>query len=112
MEIKHRGGTLIIIEKGQSGNPKGRTPGSKNRRTILKNWLETPIKLENPETKEIVSCTLEDRVVLALIKKALSGDVPAIKEIHDVLYRKIKETIEFQKEQPLFPDVHTDDGNK
>ena len=31
---------LKPFKKGQSGNPKGRPKGSKNRSTIIKKWLE------------------------------------------------------------------------
>ena len=33
------------FKKGQSGNPKGRPVGSKNRSTIVKKWLETVQKI-------------------------------------------------------------------
>ena len=39
---------LIPFQKGQSGNPKGRPVGSKNRSTIAKKWLEIEQKLKNP----------------------------------------------------------------
>ena len=105
-EIKARnGGILHTFNPGQSGNPNGRPPGSRNRATLLKKWLLTPIKIENPETKEEIDCTLEDKIALALIQKAIKGNVAAIREIQDTLYGKIKETIEMQKEQPLFPDT-------
>jgi len=104
----NNGGTLYPFRPDQSGNPIGRLPGSKNRATLLKKWLSTPIKIKNPETKEEISCTLEDKVALALIHRAIKGDVAAIREIQDTLYGKIKETLEVQKELPLFPDAHKD----
>jgi Family of unknown function (DUF5681) len=88
------GGTLKTFEKGETSNPNGRPVGTKNRATILKYWLGTPVTIKNPETGEIVKCTLEDKVNLALMQKALKGDIGAIKEIQDTLYGKMKEVHE------------------
>jgi hypothetical protein len=72
----------------------GRNPGAKNRSTILKKWIEIAAKITHPETEKIIEGTMEDKVQLALLTKALSGDVNAIKEINDTLYGKIKEQTE------------------
>lgn len=109
------GGALVNFEPGESGNPHGRPPGSKNRATLLKKWLSVSVKIKNDTTGETFEGTMEDKVALSLIKKALKGDVSAIKEIQDTLYGKVKDVLEIQKEQPLFPDtknVHTDNSNK
>lgn len=90
-------GVKTQFKKGKSGNPKGYLKGKKNRATILKKWIECKTKFKNPITeKEGISGTCEDQVILGLIKKAISGDVQAIKEINDTLYGKIpeKQTIE------------------
>ena len=63
----------------------GRKKGVKNRSTILKKWIEVKVKIKEKE----VFGTVEDEINLALITKALSGDVQAIKEINDTLYGKI-----------------------
>ena len=75
---------------GESGNRNGRPKGAKNRSTILKKWLELPCELTNPLTGEATAGTIEDRIALALISKALREDVPAIKEIFDSAYGKPK----------------------
>jgi hypothetical protein len=75
---------------GTSGNPAGRKKGAKNRSTILKKWLELPCELTNPLAGEATAGTIEDRIALALISKALREDVPAIKEILDSVYGKAK----------------------
>ena len=80
---------IIPPKKGEVRNPKGRTIGSKNRSTLLKKWIEVAVKLKHPETEEEISGTIEDKVALALVAKALTGDVQAIKEIQDTLYGKI-----------------------
>lgn len=79
------------FKKGESGNPDGRPIGAKNRSTILKKWIEINAKLKNPGTGKDEIGTVEDNVNLALITKALAGDVQAIKEINDTLYGKITE---------------------
>jgi hypothetical protein len=81
----------------KKGNPGGGHPkGVKNRATILKKWIEVNVKIRdkaNPTKKE-QSGTVEDTVILALLNKAIAGDISAIKEINDTLYGKIKEQTE------------------
>jgi hypothetical protein len=100
-------------EKGESGNPAGRPKGSKNRSTIARQWLEVNQSLKNPLTGEQETMSQEDLMTLALIKKAREGDVSAYKALMDSSYgqplQQIEQTI---LEQPLFPDVHTDDLDK
>lgn len=84
---------LIPAKKGEVRNPKGRG-NSKNRSTILKKWIEVAAKLKHPETKEELPGTMEDKVALALLSRALKGDVQAIKEINDTLYGKLTEKSE------------------
>lgn len=82
------------FKKGQSGNPKGRPVGSKNRSTIVKKWLETVQKSKNPISGEIEDLSQEDMITLAILKKARTGDVRAYKELMDSLYGSAKETID------------------
>ena len=104
---------LIPYKKGQSGNPKGRPVGSKNRSTIAKKWLGVEQDLKNPLTSEIEKMSQEDLMTLALIKKARDGDVQAYQKSMDSAYGQPLQQIEQTNiEQPLFPDVKEDDGNK
>lgn len=92
-----------IAGQGFHTNPErrsnGRPKGSKNRSTILKQFLELPLK-SKPSGHDNIDLpdglTLEDAVQLALIRKATDGDVTAIKEIQDTLHGKLKETVETQ----------------
>lgn len=77
------------FRKGQSGNPKGREPGVPNRSTILKKWLTTEVDALNPITGGQEKLTVEDEVIFALITRARTGDVPAIREILDSTYGKL-----------------------
>jgi hypothetical protein len=85
------------FKKGQSGNPAGREPGTLNRSTTLKKWLYTRTKLKNPITKKEEVGTIEDMIALALLKKGMEGDVPAIREALDTIYGKNKETLELDE---------------
>ena len=99
-------------EKGESGNPNGRPKGSRNRSTIARQWLEVNQSLKNPLTGEQETMSQEDLMTLALIKKAREGDVNAYKALMDSGYGAPVQQIEQTNiEQPLFPDVNTDDCN-
>lgn len=95
---------LIPAKKGEpSRNPNGRPKGSPNRATVLRKWLDIATKVKNPETGEMLEGTVEDRVAMALIAKAIKGDVQAIKEINDSLYGKAHQAIQVggDPENPL-----------
>lgn len=101
---------LIPATKGEVRNPTGRPIGAKGRSTILKKWIEITVKIKgksNPSEQE-VSGTVEDQINLALIYKALDGDVQAIKEINDTLYGKLIDKGEFKVNtdmQIIFQDI-------
>lgn len=106
---------LKPFKKGESGNPKGRPKGSKNRSTIAKRWLGSDQKYMNPITGEEEILTQEDIITLAQIKKAREGDTHAYKALEDSAYgapiQQIDQTI---FEQPIFPDIDVskDDSSK
>jgi len=104
---------LKMFKKGQSGNPKGRPVGSKNRSTIAKKWLSVEQDLKNPLTSENESMSQEDLMTLALIKKAREGDTQAYQKLMDSAYgQPIQQIEQTNIEQPLFPDVKEDDSDK
>ena len=104
---------LIPFVKGQSGNPKGRPKGSKNRSTVAKKWLAVEQNQKNPLTNKDEDMSQEDLITLALIKKARKGDVQAYQKLLDSAYGAPVQQIEQTNiEQPLFPDVSKDNGNK
>lgn len=87
---------LIPPKPGEVRNPKGKPKGTKNRSTILKKWMKVKVLIKdksNPLLKDIKG-TVEDQINLALINKAMKGDVSAIKEINDTLYGKISDKTE------------------
>jgi hypothetical protein len=77
---------LIPAKKGEVRNPKGRTVGSRNRSTIVKYWLEMTKKGRNPITEMAEVLEIQDHLTLALIGKALKGDVNAYRELMDSAY--------------------------
>ena len=97
-----RGNPHTIKGKGFDAHPEniggGRPKGVKNRATILRKWIETRTKIVDPGTGETVDGTMEDKVYLALLSKALGEDVAAIKEINDTLYGKIADKTEVKTE--------------
>lgn len=88
---------------------RGRPKGAKNRATILNQWLKLKIKFDNKAKNEFneetgekvfegkdfdIKISVHDAIMLALIQKAQSGDVAAIKEVQDTVFGKITEKIE------------------
>lgn len=67
---------------GQSGNPKGKPKGTRNRSTIVRQWLDA-------EATDGFGGEVVDQLVRALIKKAAVGDVAAFRELMDSGYGKV-----------------------
>ena len=82
------------FKPGQSGNPNGRPKGAKSRSTVIKRWLEAMDKGKNPMTGEVEEMSVEDKMTLALIGKALKGDTSAYKALMDSAYGAPKQEIE------------------
>ena len=79
------------FKKGQSGNPNGRPKGSRNRATLVREWLEVTQNIKNPLTGEVEPLQQQDLIILALIKRARNGDVNAAKELLDSAHGKLKD---------------------
>jgi Family of unknown function (DUF5681) len=60
------------FQSGQSGNPKGRPPGSKSLKTLIDRELETKVTVR--EGGRVVKLTKRQLLVKQLIKKAVEGD--------------------------------------
>jgi hypothetical protein len=83
--------------KGQSGNPRGRSPGAKNLKTLLGNALnEFVIVTENGGRRKI---TKREAIVTQLVNRSASADFRAIKILLDMV-----RDIEGQTE-PAFPET-------
>lgn len=93
----------IKFSPGESGNPNGRPKGSRNRSSIVKQWLEVEQKIKNPITGKDEFLEQQDLITLAILKKARDGDVNAYKELMDSAYGKLSQTLthEGNPEQPV-----------
>jgi hypothetical protein len=83
------------FKKGQSGNPKGRPPGP-SRGTTLAKWLATETRFKDPNTGKDVKGTVEDRIALGLIGKAIKGDPTAFALIMDSIHGKLGQKVELE----------------
>lgn len=88
------GGAIVHAEKGETANPNGRPKGTRNRATIVREWLETMESYVNPITKEKERLSQADIITLALINKARKGDVAAYKELMDSCFGKISDQLD------------------
>jgi hypothetical protein len=80
--------------KGQSGNPKGKPKGAKNRSTIIKEILGLMVKKVDADGKPVWQ-SKEYLMVEALVNKAIEkGDVNAFNAIYNNLYGNLKDTVD------------------
>ena len=67
------------FKKGQSGNPSGRRPGSRNFKTDLERVLNAPVTVnENGQPTEV---STQLAVMMRLREKALKGDPRALEKM-------------------------------
>lgn len=104
-------------KKGQSGNPAGRKTGSKNVSTIVRKLLEQNTVDEMLATNNLRDMThgqptsYAQAMVLAMIKKALEGDIRAVRwlaERQDKSYITDDETGFFNKPSLVIEVVKSD----
>jgi len=72
------------FQKGASGNRNGRPKGSSNGLDAFEKMLAKRVKLSTPNGRKR-TVTMRDALFLQLGKKALDGDVPAIKVVLDLM---------------------------
>jgi hypothetical protein len=71
------------FKKGQSGNPRGRTPGAKNLKTLLIQALnELVIVSDNGGHRKI---TKREAIVTQLVNRSATADLRAIKILVDLV---------------------------
>ena len=107
----------LLFQKGQSGNPKGRPKKGTSINEILRDMIgSNEIKLtvttdlpgKSPETKESsikASKSMAYAINLALISKAVNGDVYAINTIYDRLIGKPISSEKQDKEGSEFSEL-------
>ena len=79
----------VPFQLGQSGNPAGRPVGSRDRANVLRRWLDTPATVTPTERADPELGTLEDALAVALLRRALTGDPRAYREVMDSVYGKV-----------------------
>ena len=71
------------FKKGQSGNPRGRPPGSKNLTTLLNDALNEPVTIaEHGRRRKI---TKREAVIKQLVNKSASADPRSLKMLLDLM---------------------------
>lgn len=103
---------LKSYKPGQSGNPKGKPKGSRNRSTIAKEMLEVMMNAKSLDGEDS-KMTAEEAMTAKMILKALSdGDVSAYKALMDSAYGTPKQTIEQNNTQQKPKKVRFTDGGE
>ncbi len=90
---------LKPYKKGESGNPSGKPKGTRNRSTIVREWMEAIERAKNPITGEVEELSQADIATLAVLKKARAGDVNAYRELMDSGYGKNPDIIQDETKQ-------------
>jgi hypothetical protein len=85
-EVNNENLTPFTSKDGNNPPPgTGRPKGVRNRATIYRRWLDV---------MDDAGLTEADKVALAAIKKALDGDVSAIKEVFDSGFGKVPDKVD------------------
>lgn len=95
------GGTLTRPDKGETMNPNGRPKGVQNSKTRLLRLLQLVQKKKNPVTGEDEEFSVMEQLDMAIISKALKGDIKAYQEILDRLEGKATQEIKNTGETPI-----------
>jgi hypothetical protein len=107
------GGTLHPPKKGDpSPNPSGRPKGTRNRSTIVREWLEAIYSKTNPISGKTESLSIQDHMVISLIGKALKGDVQAFKELMDSGHGKIPDKLLAENKNTFQSDLTQEESRK
>ena len=77
---------LKMFKPGQSGNPNGRPPGIRYLSELARDILKDTRK------GDTTGLTIDELIVLALVKEALKGNTKAIEMIHDWTEGKVLDT--------------------
>jgi Family of unknown function (DUF5681) len=79
------GGEATRWKKGQSGNPKGRPPGTRNVTSMVRLLMEQPVTVQDG-ARELEATRLQ-RALVALVERADKGDLSCIKYLLGELKR-------------------------
>ena len=90
----------------------GRTKGTRNRSTIVREWLEAIYSKTNPISGKTESLSIQDHMVISLIGKALKGDVQAFKELMDSGHGKIPDKLLAENKNTFQSDLTQEESRK
>lgn len=89
---------LTPVKPGQILNPKGKPKGTRNRSTIIREWLEA-------DATDGMGGNQADQLVRAQILKAGIGDTPAFHALFDGAFGKVTDKVETEAKVTLTNDV-------
>ena len=103
-----KGKELTQFKKGQSGNPKGRPFGSRDRRTVIMEAIKRIAEKKNATPEEV-----EEAIQTSGIEKALKGSFLHYSEISNGLYGKITDKVDVTSGGRTLADlISLANGNK
>ena len=94
------------FKKGESGNVNGRPLGKRNRSTVIKRWLDAIDKGENPITGDTEDMSMEDKMTIALLAKALKGDTQAYNALMNSAYGQPKQEVQLETTQEVYATIN------
>ncbi len=100
------------FRKGQSGNPKGRPKGTRNRKSIVREIMERRVTVRENGISRTV--TVADAAIEKLIAKSLNGTVNDLVKTIQLFAKYVPEKFEDEKDvAPSVINVHflESDGN-
>lgn len=86
---------LKPAKPGEVKNPKGRPVGSKNRKKFFEELLNVRVVGKDLNGK-IVELTAFEQIGVAIVSKAMDGDLSAAKEILDSVFGKMKNDVDLK----------------
>jgi hypothetical protein len=89
------------FKKGQSGNPKGRPPGSKNMNTLLAKALDEQVTARHKG--KLKKFAMREAIPRQLVNKAASGDLKAIQLLFVLMPKVEASSVQQQRRAPEIP---------
>lgn len=107
------GGNLIPKKPGESGNPNGRPKGVRNRKTVVREVMQMLVDGVDLRGEELPDpITAQDAMTMAIMRKALAGDVAAWEKLMDSLHGKIADKVDNTHEIKKMGSVVVGEGKK
>ena len=98
---------LIPAKKGEVRNPKGKAKGTRNRKTIIRQWLEYERMTENPLTAKRELLSVAQCIVLEQVKAALDGNLRACEWLFDCAFGKMTDKNEMKIDADVTATANT-----